>query len=113
MKKLLMLAVTILTVASLTGVSVAARGISMTKTTEGEVTALTQGKSVEVKSAKGKIHKFDLSETTKIEGVLKVGDKVEVTSKGRSALEVKVTGGAKAPAAPAAPAPPAPTAPKK
>jgi len=113
MKNLLMLAVSILTVASMTGVSVAARGLSITKTTEGEVTAVTKGKSVEVKDAKGKIHKFSLSEKTKIEGALKVGAKVDVHSKGRSALEVKVGGGAEAPAAPAAPAPPAATAPEK
>lgn len=107
-----MLAVSILTVASMTGVSMAARGLSITKTTEGEVTAVTKGKSVEVKDAKGKIHKFSLTEETKIEGTLKVGAKVEVHSKGRSALEVNVGGGAEAPAAPAAPSSQAPTEPK-
>lgn len=113
MKKLLMVAVSILTVVAFAGVSVAARGVTMTKTTTGEVTAVTAGKSVEVKDAKGKTRKFNLSKTTKIDGDLKVGAKVEVTASGRSAQEVKVAGGAEAPAAPAPPVPPAPAAPKK
>jgi len=117
MKKLLMLAVSILTVAALAGVSVAADAPGATpekqakkvaaapKTTMGEVTAVTPGKSVVVKDEKGKTHKFSISKKTKIEGDLKVGAKVDVTSKGSSAEEIKVSGGAEAPAAPAPPAP--------
>ncbi|MBI3596355.1 MAG: hypothetical protein HY203_04275 [Nitrospirae bacterium] len=124
MKKLLMLAVSILTVATLASVGVAAdapaaapekpakKMAAAPKTTMGEVTAVTAGKSVEVKDEKGKTHKFSISKKTKIEGDLKVGAKVDVTSSGSSAKEIKVTGGAEAPAAPMAPAAPAAPAPK-
>ncbi|MBI3810928.1 MAG: hypothetical protein HY283_01805 [Nitrospirae bacterium] len=117
MKKLLMLAVSILTAAMLAGVSVAAdapaaapekstkKMAAAPMMTMGEVTAVTPGKSVEVKDEKGKTHKFSISKKTKIEGDLKVGAKVDVTSSGHSAKEIKVAGGAAAPAAPAAPAP--------
>jgi len=110
MKKLLMLAVSILTVAAFASVSLAAKAPTMTM---GEVTAVTPGKSVSVKDEKGKVHKFSISKKTKVEGELKVGAKVDVTSKGSSAEEIKVSGG-EAPAAPMAPAPaaPAPGAPK-
>ncbi|HUK57454.1 MAG TPA: hypothetical protein VLY20_12445 [Nitrospiria bacterium] len=119
MKKLLMLAVSILTAAALAGVSVAAdapaapeKPAKKTATaptmTSGEVTAVTAGKSVAVKDEKGKTHKFSISKKTKIEGDLKVGAKVDVTSSGHWAKEIKVAGGAEAPAAPAAPAPEAP-----
>jgi hypothetical protein len=110
MKNLLMLAVSVLTVAAFASVSVAAKAPTMTM---GEVTAVTPGKSVSVKDEKGKTHKFSISKKTKIEGDLKVGAKVDVTSKGSSAEEIKVSGGAEAPAAPAAaPAAPANPAPK-
>jgi len=120
MKKLLMLAISMLTVAALAGVSAAqttpaappappappAHAKHEPKMTSGEVTAVTAGKGFEIKDEKGKTHKFSISKTTKVDGDLKVGAKVEVTSKGRSAVEVKVSGGA-------APAAPAPAAPKK
>jgi ribosomal protein S6E (S10) len=124
MKKFLMLAVSILAVATLASVSVAAdapaaapgkqakKVAAAPKTTMGEVTAVTPGKSVSVKDEKGKTHKFTISKKTKIEGDLKMGAKVDVTSKGSSAEEIKVSGGAEAPAAPMAPAAPAPSAPK-
>jgi hypothetical protein len=124
MKKLLMLVVSMLAVAALAGVSVAADAPAAPpappahgkkhepKMTMGEVTAVTAGKNFEVKDEKGKTHKFGISKTTKVEGDLKVGSKVEVSSKGRWAEEVKVSGGA-APAAPAAPPAPAPATPKK
>jgi hypothetical protein len=112
MKKYLMLAVSILTAAALAGFSMAgdalakkAAGPTMTM---GEVTAVTPGKSVSVKDEKGKTHKFSISKKTKVEGDLKVGAKVDVTSKGSSAEAIKVSGGSEAPAAPAAPAPAAP-----
>jgi len=119
------LAVSMLTVAALAGVSVAADAPAAPpappahgkkggapKMTMGEVTAVTAGKNFEVKDEKGKTHKFGISKTTKIDGDLKVGAKVDVTSKGRWAEEVKISGGA-APAAPAAAPAPAPAAPKK
>jgi len=118
MKKLLMLAVSILTVATLAGVGVAGDAPAAApqkaskkmapapKMTMGEVTAFTAGKSVELKDEKGKTHKFNISKKTKIEGDVKVGAKVDVTSSGRTAKEIKVAGGAEAPAeAPAAAAP--------
>jgi len=123
MKKLAMLAVSILTVAALASLGVAAdapaapakpakKMAAAPKTTMGEVTAVTAGKSVEVKDEKGKTHKFTISKKTKIEGDLKVGAKVDVTSSGSSAHEIKVSGGAAVPAAPTAPEAPAPSAPK-
>lgn len=124
MKNLLMLAVSILTAATLASVSVAtdspaaaaekqAKKVKAAPTmTMGEVTAVTPGKSVAVKDEKGKTHKFSISKKTKIEGDLKVGAKVDVTSKGSSAEEIKVSGGAEAPAATPAPEAPANSAPK-
>jgi hypothetical protein len=122
MKKLLILAVSLLTVAALAGVSVAAdapaapakpahaKKAASPKMTMGEVTAVTAGKHFEVKDDKGKIHKFSIGKKTKIDGDLKVGAKVDVTSMGKWAEEVKVSGGATPAAAPAAPE--APAAPK-
>jgi len=116
MKRLLMLAISVLTVAALAGFGVAtdahAKKAAEPMMTMGEVTAVTPGKSVSVKDEKGKTHKFSISKKTKVEGDLKVGAKVDVTSKGSSAEEIKVSGGAEAPAAPMAPAAPAPAAPK-
>ena len=114
MKKLLMLAVSLLAVAVLAGVSMAetpatpatpahAKKVSAPKTTTGEVTGVTAGKSFELKDEKGKVHKFSIGKHTKIDGDLKVGAKVTVTSKGKWAEEVKVEGGAAPAAAPAAP----------
>jgi hypothetical protein len=123
MKKLVMLAVSMLAVAALAGVSVAAdapaaapakpahtKKMATPKMTMGEVTAVVAGKNFSVKDEKGKTHKFSISKKTKIDGELKVGAKVDVTSMGRTAEEVKVAGAA----APAAAAPPAaaPEAPK-
>jgi opacity protein-like surface antigen len=118
MKKLLMLAVSLLAVAALAGVSVAAdapaapakpahaKKIAEPKMTMGEVTAVTAGKNFSVKDEKGKTHKFSISKKTKIDGELKVGAKVDVTSMGRSAQEVKIAAAdapAEAPAAPEEP----------
>jgi len=115
MKKLMMLAISLLAVAALAGVSMAADATAPApaapahakkaapKTTMGEVTAVTAGKSVTVKDEKGKTHKFSIGKKTKIEGELKVGAKVDVTSMGRWAEEVKVSGGAAPAATPAAP----------
>jgi len=121
MKKLLILAISMLTVAALAGVGVAAdapaapakpahKKMAEPKTTMGEVTAVAAGKSVTIKDEKGKMHKFSISKKTKIDGDLKVGAKVTVTAMGHSAHEVKVEGGAAPAAAPAAPE--APAAPK-
>jgi hypothetical protein len=118
MKKFLMLAVSILAVAVLAGVSVAADAPAAApakpahhakaepKMTMGEVTGVTAGKSFEVKDEKGKTHKFSISKKTKIEGELKVGSKVDVTSMGHWAHEVKVAAASAPAAAPAAPAAP-------
>jgi len=114
MKKLLMLAVSMLAAAVLAGVSMAAAPaapanpvhvtkVSAPKTTMGDVTGVTAGKSFELKDEKGKVHKFSIGKHTKITGDLKVGAKVTVTSKGKWAEEVKVEGGAAPAAAPAAP----------
>jgi len=125
MKKLLMLAVSILAVAALASVSVAADTPAAApapakpghhtkaepKMTMGEVTGVTAGKSFEVKDEKGKTHKFTISKKTKIDGELKVGSKVDVTAMGHSAHEVKVAA-AEAPAAAPSAAPAAPAAPK-
>jgi hypothetical protein len=126
MKQLLMLAVSLLAVAALAGVGVAAdmpaalakpahhsnkmaRKMAAPRMTMGDVAAVTAGKTFSIKDEKGKTHKFSISKTTKIDGELKVGAKVNVTSKGRWAEEVKVEG---APAPAAAPAPPKPPAEK-
>jgi len=106
-RRLLMLIVSLLAVAALTSVSMAAdtqaaeptppvhaKRVAAPKTTMGEVTAVTPGKHFVVKDDKGKIHKFSIGKKTKIDGELKVGAKVNVTSKGRWAEEVKVEGGA-------------------
>jgi membrane-bound ClpP family serine protease len=108
MKKALMLAVTILTAAalagfSMSGVAQAKKAAAQPMMTMGEVTALKAGKSIEVKDEKGKTHKFNISKKTKIEGDVKVGAKVDVTSKGHTAEAIKVGGGAEPSAAPAAP----------
>lgn len=120
MKKLLILAVSLLAVASLAGVSMAmdapaaapanpahAKRMSAPTTTMGEVTAVTAGKHFEVKDEKGKTHTFSVGKHTKIDGELKVGAKVNVTSKRHWAEEVKVEGAAAPTAAPAASKPPA------
>jgi curli biogenesis system outer membrane secretion channel CsgG len=119
MKKLLILAVSMLTVVALAGVSVAAdatsapakpahaKKMSTPKTTMGEVTAVAAGKNFSVKDEKGKIRKFDIGKHTKIDGELKVGAKVSVTSMGRWAEGVKVEGSPAPTAAPAASKPPA------
>ena len=118
MKKLLMLAVSMLAVAALAGVGVAAdapaaapahhaKKMATPMTTMGDVTAVTAGKHFEVKDEKGKTHTFNIGKHTKIDGELKVGAKVNVTSKGRWAEEVKVEGAPAPAAAPAAPKPPA------
>jgi len=114
MKKVFMLAVSIMTAAalasfSMSGVALAKKAAAAPVMTMGEVTALKAGKSIEVKDEKGKTHKFNISKNTKIEGDLKVGAKVDVTSSGKSAKEIKVGSNAEpsmAPAAPAAPAAP-------
>jgi opacity protein-like surface antigen len=118
MKKLLMLAVSLVAVAALASVSLAAapaapakpahamKVAATTKTTMGAVTGVTAGKHFEVKDEKGKMHKFSIGKHTKINGDLKVGAKVTVTSKGRWAEEVKVEGSPAPAAAPAAPAAP-------
>ena len=108
MKKVLMLSVSILTAAALASFSMAGnahakKAPAAPMMTMGEVTAVTAGKNVEVKDEKGKTHKFTISKKTKIEGDLKVGAKVDVTSKGSSAEAIKVAGGAEAPMAPEAP----------
>jgi len=125
MKKLVMLAVSLLTVAALAGVSMAAEGsaaapakpahhgnkmgkkMSAPRMTMGEVTTVTAGKKFEVKDEKGKTHAFSIGKHTKIDGELKAGVKVNVTSKGRWAEEVKVEGSPAPAAAPMAPKPPA------
>jgi len=116
MKKLLMLAVSVLAVTALVNFGVVGNADAKKKaatpmTTMGEVTAMTAGKNISVKDEKGKTHKFTISKNTKIDGEIKVGAKVDVTSKGGSAEEIKVSGGAEPAAAPMAPAP-APEAPK-
>jgi len=117
MKKLLILAVSVFTVATMAGIGMAAdatapapakpahaKKAAAPKMTMGEVTAVTAGKNFEVKDEKGKTHKFSIGKKTKIEGDLKVGAKVDVKSMGKWAEEVKVSGGGAAPeAAPAAP----------
>ena len=121
MKKLVMLAVSLLTVAALAGVGMAAEGsaatpakpahqgkkVSAPTMTMGEVTAVTAGKKFEVKDEKGKTHTFSIGKHTKIDGELKVGAKVSVTSKRRWAEEVKVEGAPAPTAAPMASKPPA------
>lgn len=116
MKKLVMLAVSILTVAALAGVSVAAdtpaaapakpghHAKAEPKMTMGEVTGVKAGKSFDVKDEKGKTHRFNISKKTKIDGELKVGSKVDVTAMGHWAHEVKVAAAQAPAAAPAAPA---------
>jgi hypothetical protein len=119
MKKLAMLAVSVLAVAAMAGVGLAAdatatakpayhaKKMSEPRMTMGEVTAVTAGKHFEIKDEKGKMHKFSIGKKTKIDGELKVGAKVNVTSKGRWAQEVKVQGAPAPAAAPMAPKPPA------
>jgi hypothetical protein len=119
MKKLLAVFVTVMAVAAFSGMGFAAEGAAKAepakkmanapKTSTGEVVKLTAGKSLEIKDEAGKTHTFNLSKKTKLEGDVKVGSKVTVTSVGRSAKEVTVAAVA-APAAPAAAAPAAPAA---
>jgi len=119
MKKLLILAVSLLAVAALAGVGVAAdttapatpahhaNRMSAPRMTMGEVTAVTAGKQLEVKDEKGRSHTFSIGKHTRIDGELKVGAKVNVASKGRWAEEVKIQGSPAPAAAPMAPKPPA------
>jgi hypothetical protein len=116
MKKLVMLAVSILAVAALAGVGVAADTPAAApakpahhtkaepKMTMGEVTGVKAGKSFDVKDEQGKTHRFNISKKTKIDGELKVGSKVDVTAMGHWAHEVKVAAAQAPAAAPAAPA---------
>lgn len=106
MKKVLILAMSILTVAALAGAGLAAEMAPAPappkpahagkmiphRMMTGEVTAVTTGKNVSIKDEKGRTHRFTISGATKIDGELKVGAKVEVTSKGRAAEAVKVQG---------------------
>jgi len=118
MKKLVMLAVSLLAVAALAGVGVAAdapaapakpahhgKKMSAPKTTMGEVTAVAAGKHFSVKDEKGKTHKFSIGKKTRINGELKVGANVSVTSMGSLAEGVKVEGSPAPVAAPATPKP--------
>jgi hypothetical protein len=123
MKKCAMLAVAVLAMAAMAGVGLAAdaatpakpaihdkkmaKKMSAPMMTMGEVTALTAGKHFEIKDENGKMHKFNIGRHTKINGELKVGAKVNVTSTGRWAKEVKVEGSPAPTAAPVAPKPPA------
>jgi len=84
------------------------------KTIMGDVVSYTAGKSLEVKDAAGKTHKYSISSKTKVEGDVKVGAKVDVTSMGKWAQDVKAEMAMATPP-PAAAAPPAaaPATPKK
>jgi hypothetical protein len=117
MKKLLILAVSMLTVIALAGVGMTAdaqaaapahtKKMSAPKTTMGEVTAVTAGKNFSIKDEKGTTHQFRIGKHTKISGELKVGAKVDVTAMGKWAHEVKVEGGAAPASAPSTSNPPA------
>jgi opacity protein-like surface antigen len=121
MKKLVMLAVSLLTVAVLANAGMAAavsaaapatpahhgkkmgKKMSASRMTMGEVTALTAGKHFSVKDEKGKTRTFSIGKKTRIDGELKVGAKVNVTSMGRWAEGVTVEGAAAPAAAPPKP----------
>ncbi len=119
MKRLLAVLLAVVAVAALSGVVFAAepgpsttqpasakKTTSAPKTTTGEVASFTAGKSLEIKDEAGKVHHYSLSKKTKIEGEVKVGEKVSVTASGRWAQEVKVQTAMAPPPPPAAPAAP-------
>ncbi len=123
MKRLSVMLLTAVAVAALSGMVFAAepgssttqpasakKATSAPKTTTGEVASFTPGKSLEIKDEAGKVHHYSLSKKTKIEGEVKVGEKVSVTASGRWAQEVKVQTAMVTPPPPAPQA--APAAPK-
>ena len=56
----------------------------------GEVVSVTPGKSVQVKESTGKVRNYGLSKKTVIDGELKVGRMISVTSAGRWAQQITV-----------------------
>lgn len=92
----------------MTQLAAAKKTMSAPKTTTGEVASFTAGKRLQMKDEAGHVHTYRLSKKTKLEGDVKVGERVSVMASGRWAKEVKVQtamatpppGGARTPTAP-------------
>lgn len=52
-------------------------------TASGEIVSMTPGKSVRIKESTGKLRTYSFSKKTKINGELKVGQQVSISSNGR------------------------------